>query len=483
MKRILLICTALLLLASTGAEGRKPPKKTAFTHETVEIPTVTPQVIAVETAHTALILQVNKKGVIRTAHYGKKIADPGQYLGYDWNNYQNDDPTAVTCLTAGGQWGGQPQIGIRYPDGTRNTELYYVSHERSGNKTILHLKDYVTAMEADLVYEAFSDEDVVVSHTEIVNSGKAAVELTDYASSSMAVTGRKYLLTSVHGAWANEMQVQREALGIGTKVLESRRGVQTSQASNPSFLVSLDTGEWSETEGEVVAGSLAWSGNWRISFEHPESGLLRITAGINPYASAYPLKAGERFITPDMIWTWSGEGAGQASRNLHRWARKHRIYGGGAVVPTLLNNWEGTYFDFNTKLLKGIIDDAASLGLEMFVLDDGWFGNEFPRNNDRAGLGDWELNTAKIPEGIDHLASYAHSKGLKFGIWIEPEMVNPASNLAKAHPEWIVQSPGRDLNQIRHQWVLDLTNPEVQEFVYGVFDRTIRQDRLHQMGL
>ena len=141
--------------------------------------------------------------------------------------------------------------------------------------------------------------------------------------------------------------------------------------------------------------------------------------------------------------------------------------------PTLLNSWEGAYFSFTTETLLRMIDDAAAMGLEMFVLDDGWFGLEHPRNSDRAGLGDWEVNTNKIPEGIDYVASYAHSKGLKFGIWIESEMVNPDSNLAREHPDWIVQSPGREIQESRNQWILDLSNPAVQDFVFGVFDRTV----------
>ncbi len=471
MKKILPI--ALILLASISAEARKQPKKAQFTHETLEIPAVTPQVIAVETAHSALILQVDGKGVVRTVHYGNRIADPGQFLRFDPRYYRDLDPGSLIYPAAGGRFVGNPALSVLYADGTRNTELHYTSHETSGDRTVLHLKDYVTAMEVDLVYECCPEADVIVARSVIRNGGSKAVTLTDFASSSLTVSARKYFLTHFHGTWAEEMQIDREPLGHGTKVLESRRGIQTSQCGNPSFFLSLDTAEWSETSGEVIAGALAWSGNWRISFEEPENGQMRIIGGINPYASAWPLKPGETFTTPDMIWTWSGSGAGQASRNLHRWARKRQINAGGRITPTLLNNWEGTYFDFNAQLLKGIIDDAAAMGLEMFVLDDGWFGNEFPRNDDRAGLGDWELNEKKLPEGIDHLASYAHAKGLKFGIWIEPEMVNPASNLARQHPDWIVQSPGREREQIRNQWTLDLSNPAVQDFVFGVFDRTM----------
>ena len=472
MKRILLLLAAMLL-AVTAADARKAPKKKAYVHETVAIPEVQPRVIAIETDNTALILQVDRKGVVRTHHYGAKLGRSEDFLNFNDKAFKDIDPGSLAYPSAGGRYTGSSALSVLYPDGTRNTEIYYLSHEVAGNKTTIHLKDYVTELKVDLVYESFPKEDVIVTHSEIVNGGKKPVSLTDYASSSMTLNARKYFLTHFHGTWAEEMQVDREVLGHGIKVLESRRGVQTSQCGNPSFLLSLDTAEWSETKGEVIAGALEWSGNWRISFERPESGYLRINAGINPYASVWPLAPGERFITPGMVWTWSDEGAGKASRNLHRWARNSQLYAGAQITPTLLNNWEGTYFSFNTKMLLDIIDDAASMGLEMFVLDDGWFAKDYPRNDDKAGLGDWELNTDKLPEGIDYIASHAHNKGLKFGIWIEPEMVNPESNLAKAHPEWIVQSPGREMEQIRNQWILDLSNPEVQDFVYGVFDRTM----------
>ena len=176
-----------------------------------------------------------------------------------------------------------------------------------------------------------------------------------------------------------------------------------------------------------------------------------------------------------MIYTFSAEGAGKASRNLHTWARRHYLYDSSMMCPTLLNNWEGTYFDFNEESLKEIIDNVASMGLEMFVLDDGWFGGkDYPRNGSNQGLGDWQIVEEKLPNGVSAIADYAHSKGLKFGIWIEPEMVSPKSHLAQDHPEWIVGEKGREITTIRNQWLLDVTKPEVQDFVFGVFDSTMQ---------
>ena len=471
MKRIIILLAAVLMVAAMPAEARKAKK---FTHQTVEIPAVEPQVIVVETAESQLVLAVTKDRQLVLRHYGAPVKDAGQFTSMDTG--RGDGAPAYPA--AGGTFLGQAALHVKYADGNHNTELRYLSHGVSSSggvtSTEIVLKDYVTDLQVKLVYDAYRKENVICSHSEILNGGKKPVELLEAASASLTLEADKYLLTHFHGGWAYEMQTSRELLDFGTKVIESRRGTQTTQTENPSFLVSLNTGEFSETSGEVVAGALAWSGNFRLSFERDETGLVNVLGGISPFASAYPLPAGKTFVTPEMIWTWSACGAGGASRNLHRWARKYGIYNGGTVNPTLLNSWEGAYFTFTTPTLTGMIDDAAAMGLEMFVLDDGWFGTKYPRNSDRSSLGDWELCTDKIPEGIDYLASYAHGKGLKFGIWIEPEMVSQVSELAEKHPEWVVQSPGRALYEARWQWVLDLANPDVQDFVFGIFDRTMQ---------
>ena len=457
MKRLLLL-TAMLLTALAAAQTK-------------------PQVIAIETAGTQLVLTVDQDGNLRTRHYGARVADPSQFQGMDAEKLSNGSGP-MTLPTTGGTYIGTPALHVRYADGSHNTELRYVSHKIHAGNGVAHteisLRDPLTALGVTLCYDAYEKEDVIVAHAEITNGGKKPVELLDYASSAMHFDADRYLLTHTWGGWASEMQVERELLGHDAKVIESRRGVQATQSNNPSFMLSLNTAEFSETSGEVVAGALAWSGNFRMSFDRDDAGRLSVVAGISPFASAYPLAGGATFVTPDMIWTYSACGAGQASRNLHRWARNYGVHAGGQVHPTLLNSWEGAYFTFTTETLLRMIDDAAGMGLEMFVLDDGWFARDFPRNGDDAGLGDWEVNTAKLPEGIDHVASYAHDKGLKFGIWIEPEMLNPASNLARRHPEWVVKSPGREIYQVRNQWVLDLSNPAVQDFVFGVFDGVMK---------
>ena len=430
------------------------------------------EVISVNTSSTCIIFAVRDDGALNQVYYGPAV-DAAEFsrLPLGTGRYGSG---AEAYPATGGRFLGEPALHVRYADGSHNTELKYVSHDvRAGNgavTTSIEMEDKLTSLRVRIVFEAYLDEDVIVEHTEITNAGKKPVELLSFASGALSLRSDKYLLSHVHGVWAQEMQLESELLTHDLKVIESRRGTQTTQCSNPSFLLSLGTGELDEDSGEVVAGALQWSGNYRLSFERDPEDKLTVIAGISPFASAYPLGKGETFRTPGMIWTFSAEGAGRASRNLHSWARRYGVYGGGEVNPILLNSWEGAYFNFTTETILRMIDDAASMGLEMFVLDDGWFGNEFPRNGDDAGLGDWEVNRSKLPEGIAYLASYAHSKGLKFGIWTEPEMVNPESVLARKHPDWVVQSPGREIYQERNQWVLDLSNPAVQDFVFGVFD-------------
>ena len=397
-------------------------------------------VIPIETEHSQLVLAVLDNGVLETLHFGTKVADPQAFRAFETGRGNDGGIGPMAYPAVGGRFVGQPALHVKYADGSHNTELAYTGHSTRTKGDVLttevRLKDPVTFLEVKLVFDAYQKEDVIATHSEILNGGRKPVELLEYASGSLYLDADKYLLTHFYGGWANEMNIDSEVLTHDTKVIESRRGTQATQCSNPSFLLSLGTDRLQENTGEVVAGALAWSGNFRLSFEMDESHRVNVLAGISPYASAYKLAPGRTFVTPDFLYTFSQRGTGQASRNLHAWARNYGIYGGGQVNPTLLNSWEGAYFSFTTETLLRMIDDAASMGLEMFVLDDGWFGKDYPRNGDDAGLGDWEPNPAKIPEGIDYVAAYAHEKGLKFGIWIEPEMVNPESNLARRHPEW-----------------------------------------------
>lgn len=438
------------------------------------------QVIDISTDKVSMVLTAAPGGEVYFRHFGGRIDDPAPLADYKSNRRSDHGTEDLAYPATGGRNFREPALRVTHADGDMNTELRYVSHaskqlsDKNVTETVVKMTDCCQALDVELVFTAYARENVITTHAVIRNREKGPVTLHSFYSSSLPLKADKYLLTHLYGAWAREAQVDHTLLTHGSKSIESTREVRTTHTENPAFLLTLNSDSFSETYGEVIAGALAWSGNFRLNFEVDEFDVLTVLAGANPNASEYRLRPGETFTTPEMIYTHSFCGAGGASRNLHDWARNYGVYHGHEVVPTLLNSWEGAYFKFDAKVLKQMIDDAASMGLEMFVLDDGWFGNKYPRNNSNAGLGDWQVNAAKLPEGIDHIASYAHSKGLKFGIWIEPEMVNPKSELAEKHPDWIVRPPKREAPTTRNQWLLDLTNPKVQDFVFGVFDNTMK---------
>lgn len=436
--------------------------------------------ISVNTKSTSLVMVGEPGGALVYRHYGPSVANAEDFAGF--RSYADSHSVGEVQIypTAGGKFVYEPALAVNYPDGGVNTELLYESYtstqvEEGVQRTTIYLRDSKQPLRVNLVFEAYENEDVILAHAEIANDGKYSVQLRDYYSSCLPIMASKYALTHFYGTWAHEFFMETDVLTHGVKTIECRDGVRATQRVNPSFLLSLDQDGLNESSGDVIAGALRWSGNYRLNFQVVDGGRLYITAGIHPSGAEYVLAKGAKFVTPDMVWTYSTRGAGQASRNLHDWARRSGMYDSTMHCPTLLNSWEGAYFSFNTKTLTDMIDDAASMGLEMFVLDDGWFGTgEFARNSDKSGLGDWEVNLEKIPEGIAYLADYAHSKGLKFGIWIEPEMVNPKSRLYKEHPEWVVVEKGRTAETERNQLLLDLSNPKVQDFVFGVFDRTMQ---------
>ena len=437
------------------------------------------RIINIRTDAVSWVIRVDKEGCLNTLHFGGAIEDASALADFNYG-FRTDHGTPYhTYPTQGERNFNEPALAITHRNGDLNTVLRYTGHESrslDGNatETTIHLRDALEGTEVDLVYTAYRKQNVILSHSVIRNAEKGAIKLRSYYSAALPVMANKYLLTHLYGAWAHESRVEHTLLNHGTFSIESRKGICTAHSESPVFMLSLNTESFSENTGEVIAGAFSWSGNFRLNFEVTEFNVLKILAGISPYSGEYTLEKGESFTTPDMIWTWSGEGAGQASRNLHRWARDCQLHNGYNMVPTLLNSWEGAYFDFDTKTLTDMIDDAAEMGLEMFVLDDGWFGNKYPRNEAKAGLGDWQENRSKIPEGIDYIATYAHGKGLKFGLWIEPEMVNPKSELYGKHPEWIVKDKLHETPLKRSQYLLDLTNPDVQDFVFNVFDGVMK---------
>jgi alpha-galactosidase len=424
--------------------------------------------IPIETNSMSLVFRVSSRDKrVYQAYFGTKLAATD-------NLNQIRDIGHPAYATFGTDNLFEPAIRATHNDGNPSLELNYVSTETENirpdvNLTRIYLKDPQYPFVVTLFIKAFATEDVIEQWTEIKHDEKNPVTIFNYASSMLNFDAEKYFLTQFHGDWAEEMKMQESELTTGIKILDSKLGTRAHMYQTPVFMLSLNK-KSDENNGQVVAGTLGWSGNFRFLFEVDEKGSLRVISGINPFASEYALDPGKVFRTPSMIFTFSDKGKGQASRNLHRWAIKYGVLDGTGSRLTLLNNWEATGFNFDEKKLTAVLDDTKKMGLDLFLLDDGWFGNKYPRNNDRAGLGDWQENKAKIPDGLGYLVKEADARGVKFGIWIEPEMVNPKSELYETHPDWILKLPNRAENYYRNQLVLDLTNPKVQEFVYNVVD-------------
>lgn len=431
------------------------------------ISTMEAQVIQIEAQNTSLIFSVSKNGKLVQSHYGRKLAST--------TGLKNIQPFAGECFPSFGN-GSSDEVALiaTHADGTMVTDLYYLSHEQkqSGGiqETVIHLKDKALPFFVDLHFNVYQEENVIEQWVTIIHQEQGKVRLGQFASSAIVFKAASYYLTHFSGSWAQEMQLSEEKLSNGIKNVETKRGVRTTEYENPAFVLSFNQ-KASDDNGEVVMGALAWMGNYRLSFQVDDEERCRFIGGINPFASDYSIAPNEKFETPRMVLTFSSTGKNQASINLHRWARKYNLRDGNTPRPIVLNSWEGAYFDFDANRLKSMMDGAAEMGVEIFVLDDGWFGNKYPRNSDKMGLGDWQVNTKKLPKGIDDLIDYAEGKGMKLGIWVEPEMVNPKSELAEKHPEWILQSKnGREPMLIRNQLLLDLSNPKVKDFTFGVID-------------
>lgn len=427
--------------------------------------------IVVETSNTNLIYRVNgRDNRLYQTYLGHKLSKTSELT-------EMPDSGHPAYATFGTDNLFEPAIRTTHNDGNPSLELKYVSHnieKKDADVTITNilLKDPDYPVEVTLHIRSFMTENVIEQWVDIVHKEKKPVTIFNYASSMLHFDANKYWLTQFHGDWAEEMKMQESELTSGIKILDSKLGTRAHMYQTPVFLLSLND-KASENEGELIAGTLGWSGNFSFLFEVDEKNSLRVISGINPFASEYSLEPGRIFRTPSFIFTYSDQGTGPASRNLHKWARNYGVLEGNKTRLTLLNNWETTYFSFDEPKLTGLLDDTKKMGLDLFLLDDGWFGNKYPRNNDRAGLGDWQENKAKLPNGLGYLVKEADKRGVKFGIWIEPEMVNPKSELYENHPDWIIKLPNRPEIYFRNQLVLDLTNPKVQEYVYNIVDNML----------
>lgn len=447
-------------------------KSIALILMTVALPAMAEKV-SVNTKGMSLILDVENGKPAQYLYFGTKL-NP--------NDLQNLKVATNGRMDAYPAYGlntpAEAALAMRHSDGNLSTALVAtgcdVKNEGNASVTTIHLKDPVYNIKVDLKYRAYNDVDMIEAWIEILNGEKGTVTLTTFASAMLPIRRGDVWMSHLSGAWAAEGQLSHEKLQPGEFVIRNNDGTRNSHTDHAEVMFSLD-GKGQENAGNVIGAALVYSGNYKLKTVTDDTEYHYFFAGINEQNSEYHLKKGETFKTPALALTYSTQGLSGASRNFHKWGRKYILAHGDKERDILLNSWEGVYFDINQKGMDQMMADIHSMGGELFVMDDGWFGTKYPRVTDNCALGDWVVDTKKLPNGIEGLLNDARKNQVKFGIWIEPEMTNTTSMLYEKHPDWVIKAPKRDavLGRGGTQLVLDLSNPKVQDFVFGVVDNLL----------
>ena len=371
-------------------------------------------------------------------------------------------------------------IAVKTANGSRTVDLKFVDYDIVNGKPgisglpasfageeevqtlVVHMMDGGCGIDVDLIYSVFEDEDVITRSVSVKNAGDKDIRLTKVYSACIDMDDEDFEMLTLHGSWARERQIDRRPIAYGKQSVSSLRG-ESSHQDHP-FMAWMTKGT-DQTTGDVYGMHFVYSGNFIAQIEKSQFDSVRAVMGIHSEGFEWWLTPGETFTAPEVVLTYSHDGLGQMTKNLHDFYRCHMIRSRylHQKRPVLINNWEATYFDFDTDKLLAIAKSAAEHGIEMLVMDDGWFGH---RNDDATSLGDWFVNENKIKGGLKHLVDEVNKLGLKFGIWMEPEMISPDSELYRKHPDWAFAVPERTATLSRNQYVLDLSRKEVRDYVY-----------------
>lgn len=370
----------------------------------------------------------------------------------------------------------EPALRITHADGVTSTRLAFRSHQRAdhddGVVQRVVLADRAAPVSVTLAYRTWPGCGVLQQWTEVLNEGDGPITVHQASSSAPAFGAPHPHLTHWGGGWANEWTETTEALTPGTKVVASAGGIRSSLHRSPVILVHPD-GPASESSGTIALATVEWGGDVRFDAEVAPHGQLRLIAGAQHRGAERVVDPGDVLITPAVTWTWSDAGIGPTSRAMHRFVRDHVVRDGGRARATVVNTWEAVGFALDPTTLASQVDEAAEIGAELFLLDDGWFGTDHPRDDDTAGLGDWEVDRRKLPDGLQPVIDQTLARGLRFGLWVEPEMVNPRSVLYREHPDWVLAEPGRERREERQQLVLDLCRHDVAAWCVETIDRLL----------
>lgn len=458
------------------------------------------KIFKLDTKNTSYLIGITEEGYVGHIYYGEKLHSTDAYYllrteeaPFTPSKNEREKSSFLDFFPMEYPSGGigdyrESCINIRNEAGCMGSEFFYDSHEiQRGKETLEGLpasfgteeevetlkiicKDPVLHLKIVLSYSAFEENDVITRSVKVVNEGVEKVKLEKVYSACLDMDNEKFELLTLHGSWARERHIQRRSIGYGKQLVSSAKG-ESSHQEHP--FIALVTPQTNQQQGRVYGMHFVYSGNFIAQAELTQFDSVRMVMGIHSEEFCWNLRAGESFQAPEVVLVFSNEGLGKMTRSLHDFYRQHMIRSPykNKKRPILINNWEATYFDFNTEKLLDIAREAKKDGIEMLVMDDGWFGK---RNSDNCSLGDWIVNEEKIQGGLKYLVEEVKKIGLKFGIWFEPEMISPDSNLYRKHPEWAIHIEGRKATQSREQYVLDLSNPEVVEYAYESVAKILR---------
>ena len=456
MKKTLLLAAALFGFMTAGADN-----------------------VMIQTPHTTMVIKADKGQELRQAYYGDRIteAEAAQLAeaGIDLNTaaYPAFGQTDMVQL---------PALQVVHTDGQLvlypTVDQVSASKEGNGNVTTITMTDKKYPVTVKVFYKTYSSCDVIETWTEISHREKKAIRLQRFDSGHLAFPQGNAWMMHYHGDWSAEFYPTTEPITQGVKTIRNSDGDRNAHIDAPEIMISLD-GKPQENAGKVIGAALCWSGNFELRLNTTLNKQHHFFAGISPQASEYILEPGETFTTPRLALCMSNEGLGGVSRNFHRWARHEGwLHQGDKTREILLNSWEGVVFNVNEKGMFQVIEDIKEMGGELFVMDDGWFGDKYQRNDDKSTLGDWMVDRKKLPGGIKPLVDKAKSLGIHFGIWIEPESANTISEFYEKHPDWVLQEKGRELKLGRGgtQVLLDMCNPKVQDFVFKLVDNLMTEN-------
>ena len=462
------------------------------------------RLLTLRTAHSTYQMDIDEGGFLRHTYYGARADGADfRYLhrrydrGFAGNPAERRNDRAFSLDNMPQEYTGfnagdyrTPALCLVHADGSYAADLRYAGHEiRKGKYAlpglpaafdrggaaetlVVTLRDTASPLQIRLYYGVFEELDVIARATEIVNGGESAVYIEKAASACVDIPYGKWELLHFQGRHCMERQPERLPLGHDVQVVESRRGA-SSHHHNPFVIVCApDAREYS---GECYGFMPVWSGSHKTEVETDSLESVRVVTGFHESQFRWKLEPGESFFTPEVLLSYSAEGFSRLSRQYHDMIRYHICKSSYVGKPRkiLINNWEATFMNFTTERLLNIARQAAALGVDLFVMDDGWFG---ARDNDDAGLGDWVVNERKLPGGLAPLIGELKKLGMGFGIWIEPEMVNEDSDLFRAHPEWVLKAPNRPPMYGRNQLVLDMTRADVRDYLYGCFSKLLREN-------